>query len=78
MTRDILTDKVQKDLVSRLVPSFGMEDKILYYKDRIFVPRFCVRKLIHLSHDCRVGGHFYFAKTLGRVEKYHWKTKHKT
>ena len=39
------------------------------------VPRRCVRDLLHLAHDCKIAGHFAFAKTLQRLEAYHWKNR---
>lgn len=35
-----------------------------------------MRDLLHLLHDCKVAGHFSYAKTLGQLSSYHW--KHKT
>lgn len=57
---------------SLLLPSFIAKNDLLYYKDRICVPRKCVRHLPQMAHNSNVAGHFGFAKTLVRVSGYHW------
>lgn len=45
------------------------------YKDKICVPRGCIRELLYEAHESRILGHFAFGKTLARLQGYHWKTK---
>lgn len=71
----IPSDGVQIDRISRLLSAFQVRNNLLYYKDLICVPRRNVRDLLHLAHDCKVSGNFAFAKTLGRLFKYHWEHK---
>ena len=73
---ELPTDPIQRERVSRLSPLFQQKDKLLYYGKRVCVPRSIVRDILHMAHDARVAGHFAFAKTLARLDKFHW--KHKT
>lgn len=41
----------------------------------MYVPRRCVSNILELAHDCRIAGHFKFAKTMSRLSNYHWRHK---
>eukprot|EP00171_Calliarthron_tuberculosum_P003356 IDg3356t1 len=71
------TDEVQKDWIERLLIKFKMIEGMLYYEGMVCVPRRCVRDVLQLAHDPKLGGHFAFAKTLARVKQFQWKGKTK-
>lgn len=72
---DLPDDKVQRDRVSRLIPSFTYAEGRLQYGEKTCVPRRQVKDVLHAAHDVSIAGHFGFAKTLGRLERYHWRHK---
>lgn len=75
LTGEKIKKTVDRHRASLLLPSFIIKEGLLYYRDRICVPRKCVRELLQLVHDCKVAGHFGFAKTLARLSGYHWRHK---
>ena len=75
LRQELPSDSVQRDRVLRLLTLFGMDEVLLYLKEKVCVPRRRVRDLLHLAHDCKIAGHFAFAKTLRRLEAYHWKNR---
>ena len=54
---------------------FRMDGNLLFYENKVCVPRKAVKDLLFEAHDTSVSGHFGAAKTLARLEKYHWKGK---
>ena len=68
-------NKVSKDRLLRIVHLFKWQDRWLVYKNKICVPRRCVRELLYEVHDSTIAGHFAFGKTLARLQDYHWKSK---
>ena len=74
---DFPSDEVHKDRIERLLPKFKTVEGLLYYEDKVCVPRSCVRDVLQLAHDSKLGGHFGFAKTLARVQRFHWKGRTK-
>jgi len=69
-------DPVQRERVARVQGLFRVEDGKLFYGRKVCVPRNKVRDFLFMAHDAKVAGHFGFAKTLSRLEAFHW--KHKT
>eukprot|EP00171_Calliarthron_tuberculosum_P016938 IDg16938t1 len=43
----------------------------------ICIPRKSVKSILQIAHDSRISGHFATAKTLSRLEKFHWPRKGK-
>lgn len=70
-------DSTQREKVTRLLPKFSIDGDLLKYRDKICVPRSNVRDILELAHDCKVSGHFSYAKTLSRLDAFHWKVKSK-
>lgn len=68
-------DKKERRRIELLKPSFTRTGNALWYNGKRCVPRRAVRQLLNLSHDGVLAGHFGFTKTLGRLEKFHWKGK---
>lgn len=68
-------DKVQRDRTTRLLPLFSYLDGTLWYDKKICVPRRNVKDILYHAHDSPIAGHFGLAKTLGRLERYHWRHK---
>lgn len=68
-------ERVQRDKITRLLPLFRQQDGILFYQEKVCVPRSLIRDVLHLAHDTKVSGHFAFSKTLSRLDGYHWKNK---
>lgn len=66
-----------KDRIERLLLKFKTVEGLLYYEDKVCVPRRCVRDVLQLAHDSKLGGHFGFAKSLARVQRFQWKIKTK-
>lgn len=56
-------------------PSFTYEDGKLYSEGKTCVPRRLVRYVLHAAHDVYICSHVGFTKTMGRVEKFHWRHK---
>lgn len=69
-------DEVATKKLKFILPNVKYVDRILYFKDLVCVPRKNVKDLLRLAHDCPLGGHFSFLKTLSRLEKYHWNKKY--
>ena len=61
--------------LEKLVPLFKLENKKLFYMNKVCVPRKCVSTLLQIAHDSQLGGHFKFAKTLSRLSNFHWRHK---
>lgn len=55
-------DGIQRDRITRLLPTFRIESELLLYENRVCVPRKNVREILKLAHDCKVAGHFSAAK----------------
>ena len=72
---ELPTDSKERDRVCRVKKLFSLNDGLLLYKNKVCVPRSHVRDLLHLAHDSKVSGHFAFAKTLARLDGFHWKGK---
>lgn len=68
---------VQRDRLGRLSISFHFKDGVLYYGDKIFVPRLYIKVLLRIAHDCFIPGHFTSAKILARLDRLHWENKAK-
>lgn len=66
---------VAKEKPRRILHLFRLDGNLLLYGNKICVPRKEVRELLFEAHDISVSGHFGAAKTLARLEKYHWKGK---
>lgn len=63
-----------QDRMLRLKRFFRLDDnQILYYDNRICVPKKNVRDILKLAHDDITSGHFGYTKTLSRLGLYHWK-----
>lgn len=65
-------DPVQAKKLKILLPSFLYSNDNLYFEENICVPRQNIREILRRAHDSPLGGHFRFAKTLSRLEKFHW------
>jgi len=61
--------------LEKLVPMFKKEGQKLLYTGRLCVPRKSVSRILDLAHDCKTSGHFKFAKTMSRLENFHWRHK---
>lgn len=70
-------DSIQRDRIERLMPSFQIQDGLLFFGEKICIPRRNVNDLLRLAHDCKISGHFSVAKTLSRLNQVHWKNKSK-
>lgn len=57
----------------RIKDLFNLYNGLTLYKKLFCVPRSYVRQMLHLAHDLKVSGHFAFAKTLVRLDGFHWK-----
>lgn len=68
-------DKIQKKRVQRLPPLFTVHKGLRMYEEKIFIHRYNIRDLMHLTHDCNVSGHFSTAKTLFRLQNFHSRNK---
>jgi len=75
MDGELPSDPVQRSKVKKLVPLFKRDGKRLIYEEKLCIPRRCVANVLQLAHDSKIAGHFGFAKTMSRLEKYHWKHK---
>lgn len=69
-------DHKERRRVEMVKQRFKVKDGYLLYESKICVPRKAIPELLNLGHDAKTSGHFGFKKTLGRMDKYHW--KHKT
>ena len=68
---------VHRDRMQSILPLFRKEKGLLFYRNKVCVPRRSVRDILHLAHDAKVSGHFAYAKTLSRLDGYHWKIKYR-
>lgn len=59
-----------------MLPEYSLQISRLIYYGKYFVPRRCIRDLLNLSHNSKVGGHFATAKELSRLCDLNF--KHKT
>ena len=69
-TRNAVLDKQQG-----LDPHFSVEDEMLMWKNRWYIPdNIHLRNMIlHDNHDSKIAGHFGIYKTLERLKQnYHW------
>ena len=72
------SDNIRKTQLSKTLSKYHLDEKgLLWYESQLCVPRKYVRKLLELAHDAKCGGHFGFAKTLGRLKPFCWKKKSK-
>lgn len=55
---------------------YSIRNNVLYYENKICVPRKNVRDILHLAHDSQVSWHFGYSMTLSHVGRYHQKGKH--
>lgn len=76
-TGNLPNEKILRARVERLVPSFRIKDGLLYFENKICIPRKNVADLLRLAHDCKIAGHFSAAKTLSRLQNVHWRNKTK-
>ena len=60
-----------------ILPLFRKEKGLLLYRNKVCVPRRSVRDILHFANDAKVSGHFAYAKTLSRLNGYHWKTRYR-
>lgn len=66
----------EKKIMELLVPKLKINCGSLEYNGKHFVPRKSVTKMLEIAHDSGLAGHHAFAKTLSRLNRFHW--KHKT
>lgn len=65
---------MMNDRMIRLKRFFRLNNnQILFYNNRICVPKKNVPDTLKLAHDDKTSGHFGYAKTLSRLGSYHWK-----
>ena len=57
--------------------SSKLKEKLLYYENKLSVPQRSVSELLPLAHDLKPSSHHGTAKTLARLDQYHWKNKRK-
>ena len=61
--------------LEKLVPMFTMEGKKLLYRKKLCVPRKSISTVMHMAHDSKISGHFKTAKTMARLDNFHWRHK---
>ena len=58
---------------NRKFREYSIRNNLLYFRDRIVVPRTALPQLLYMLHDSPISGHFGRAKTLYAVqERYFW------
>ena len=65
-----------KDKLQRIINSFQRRDSLIFYETKLCIPRKAIPTVLQIAHDAKSAGHFGTAKTLSRLQNYHW--KHKT
>ena len=75
LTGEWPTEAKQKVKLEKLVPMFTMEGKKLLYRKKLCVPRKSISTVMHMAHDSKISGHFKFAKTMARLDNFHWRHK---
>eukprot|EP00171_Calliarthron_tuberculosum_P023944 IDg23944t1 len=71
------SDQTHVARLKRLIDVFKLKNGMLYYGNKLCVPRSNIRDLLELAHDCRISEHFGFEKALDRLTGFHWKRKTK-
>lgn len=69
-------NEVQTSRLKFILPDFPLVKGLLCYQNLICVPQQNVEDILRLAHDCPLGGHFSFHKTLYRLRKFHWTKKY--
>jgi RNase H-like domain found in reverse transcriptase/Reverse transcriptase (RNA-dependent DNA polymerase)/Integrase zinc binding domain/Chromo (CHRromatin Organisation MOdifier) domain/Retroviral aspartyl protease len=60
-------------VLPRHLTKYSLQDKLLFYEDRIFVPEISTRtKILQLCHDANLAGHYGQGKTLELVSRQFW------
>lgn len=65
----------RRNCFMRLLPLFKLHEGILYYNQKLCVPRKNVRDKLYLANYCRFASHLSFSKTLARLDSFHWTHK---
>ena len=61
--------------MEKMITMFRKDGKKLTYNGKLCVPRKSVSTILDLAHDCKTSGHFKFAKTMSRLDNFHWRHK---
>lgn len=69
------SDPIQRKRIESIQHRFKLHNGALLYDGKKCVPRKLVKRVLYLSHDTPVGGHFSFTKTLSRLNDFYWKSK---
>ena len=65
-----------EDVITRcMLPMFRKDGERLYYSGKLCRPRKSVSDVLQLAHDSKISGRFKFAKTLSRLNNFHWRHK---
>lgn len=70
LNEEELGEKVKEDQASRLLSYFETRKEVLYYDNKICVPKESVRD-IFFAHDNRTENLFGYSKTLSRLYGFH-------
>lgn len=70
-----LGDGIISRRVANMLPHFKLFGDTLLYDGLICVPQQKIKEILHLAHDNLNSGHFGYAKTLARLQMYHWRHK---
>ena len=71
------TDDRRKYALKKVIDYFKTKENPLYYENKLCLPRRSVSEVLQLAHDLKPSGHHGTAKTLARLDQYHWKNKSK-
>lgn len=61
--------------VANMLPHFNFLEDTLLYDGLICVPQQKIKEILRLAYDSLNSGHFSYAKTLARLQMYHWRRK---
>ena len=67
------SDTVHSSRVRHLMSRFSMNNGLIYYDEKLCVPRANIKEILALAHDSRTSGHFGADKTIARLSGFHWK-----
>lgn len=70
-------DPVQEEWIARLLPHFTLQKGVLLYNNKICVPRPNFSETLKLAHHCLTSWHFFYLKSLSRLNGLYWKSKEK-
>ena len=66
-------DHIQRRKLEKILPMFTKNGERLYYNGNLCIPRQSVSDVLQLAHDSKISGHFKFAKTMSRLNNFHWR-----